>query len=198
MNLRATRTVTWTVPAGRSAVLAAQEITVLDAISAPTPEQTNRRVDLAAGLPLLEELRITVSTCSALDDARYRANVQQANDWIAERAGRTVREILDDTTGAARVDRMTIDAGLAWSLILASARRVETRQRPMLENATADDPPWTEIDLPAEWQTPGGFLDAVPADLSDALQVAAHECNPGLWLTRLDANSKNYGGVSVS
>lgn len=198
MNLRATRTVVWTVPASRPAVLAAQEIGILDAISAPTPEQTSRRAELAAGLPHLEELRITVSTCSALDDARYRANVQQANDWIAERAGRSVREILDDATGAARVDRMTIDAGLAWSLILASIRRVETRQRAMLEPATDDDPDWTEIDLPAEWQTPGGFLDAVPGDLADALQVAAHECNPGLWVTRLDANSKNFGGVSVS
>lgn len=195
MNLRATRTVTWTVPAPRAAVIAAQEIAVLDALSSPSPEQAERRERLAAGLPDLEELRITVGTCSALDDARYRANVQMVYDWIAERTGRDVRAILEDSSPAGRYDRMTVDAGLAWSLITASIRRMENRRRPMLGDS---DPPWVEMDIPAEWGTPAGFLEAVPTDLADGLQVAAHECNPGLWVGRMDANSKNYGGVSVS
>jgi len=189
----------------RAAVLAAQELDLLDAIEAPTPEQTQRRAELAASLPALEEIRITVGTCSALDDARHRANMQQASDWIAERTGRTGRsmfeildEINDDPGPDGRLHRLTLNAALAWSLIMASVRRIETRQRPMREEPTDPAQGWTEEEFPAEWQTPGGFLDAVPADLSDALQAAAHECNPGLWINRIDANSKNYGGVSVS
>lgn len=181
MNLRTTRTITWTEPPSRADMERLEEWKLTGGENA----------ELAGQIAPARQVRATVATLNALQHARYQANLRTARGWIEQEAPEA-----DEST---RLEYL--DVCIKWAAVLASLVKLERRSisRTAAENAESD---WGAIDTPEEWRTPAGWLENVPAELVAAVYVAVLDLNPGLfgWGDESgDAkkNRKTSGGVFV-
>lgn len=188
MTLSAERQVRWTVPPAAAAQNTLYLIKQIDNSKEPTEEQAARRRELAAGLPAIEEYQYTVQALSVLAHARYQANLRAIRPWFEEAFGHEPeQESVEDAP--------ILNWAAQWAAVAAALVRVERRERPALGG---EDTPWTAAPIPAEWLTPGGYLEAVPQALHMALMAATYDANPGVFFVPTSENAKKYGGVSES
>lgn len=197
--LRPTRQITWTTPPNRADTARLAEIEEIDATPADqqTPEAQQRWQQLAAELAPAEQTRITLSTLSALQAARYEGAKRQVRSWMEEVTGRPAAEAIDNDDG-----RRLFQLGLGWARFYCTVTKIETRtaRRIVNHNETegANKPvKWKDQPLPPAWETPAGFLEDVPADLANALKDAAEDLNPGIFYVQTDDEAKKNGGISV-
>lgn len=187
LNLRTTRSVTYTPPPTRSERAAMAEIAVLQAMPERTAEQEQRRQELTAGA-VVDQWRFTFSTMSVAQYGRYDANRRQAREWLKE----TYADPDSEDAHAAGI------AALRWAFTMAALVGLSTRQA----NRVADDAgavAWTPLDIPATWLTPAGYMEEVPNDLAEILAETTYEANPGLFGAGIDQSddAKKNGGISV-
>lgn len=193
MNLRTTRRVTYTTAPSAADLAALEAIAVLDTKAKPTKADKEERAALAAGLANVTQLRATVGTMSALQAHRYQQARRIVYQWIEAETGQSFREATDKPDGAA-----LLLLALKWALITAALVKLETREiNPLADGAAVT---WQEIERPAAWSTPAGFLDSCPPDLVMELDQAAQAVNPGTYgatpAPGLD-DPKKTGGISV-
>lgn len=191
--LRPTRQITWTTPPNRADTARLAEIEEIDATPAEqqTPEAQQRRQQLAAELAPAEQTRITLSTLSALQAARYEGAKRQVRSWMEEVTGRPTAEAIDNDDG-----RRLFQLGLGWARFYCTVTKIETRTAARLDDGGKAGR-WKDQPLPPAWETPAGFLDDVPADLANALKEAAGDLNPGIFYVQTDEEAKKNGGISV-
>lgn len=191
MNLRSTRRITYSTPPSAADLETLGEIAAIDADAGPSAADLERRVTLAASLGKVTQLRATVGTMAALQMYRYQAMRREIVGWVEAETGQTWAQAVDAPESFA-----LIRLALKWPAAIASLTRLETREIGPLDA----DAPWTEIELPDAWRTPGGYLGEAPVELIDALDAAALVVNPGLYgppLAGSDADLKKSGGISV-
>lgn len=188
MMLSGERGARWAVPPSAEAMNALYEIEQIDHAQNPSEEQAARRQQLIAGLPLIEEYQCTVRGLSVLGHARYQANLRAIRPWFAETYGREPEEESDE-------DRQILREAAQWAAVAAALVRIERRERPALGG---EDAPWATAEIPAEWLTPGGYLDEVPQWLHERLTAATYDANPGVFFVPTTDAAKKYGGVSGS
>lgn len=188
--LRTTRTVTYTPPPSRAEERALEEIAAIDEKgAAATPEELQRRNDLAATLQPVTLTRFTVSTISAYQYGRYEANRRAVGAWMERELGKPSRELMETSEG-----QQLFLLGLRWARVWAALAAVETCTASRLDD---DDTPWMEIKPPDGWDTPDGYLKDVPTELAGALAGAAEAVNPGLFVAAVDEEAKKKGGIGV-
>lgn len=182
MNLRTSRTITWTEPPSRADAARLDEWRLLGSGEAGA----ERRAEIASELAPARQVRATVSTLNALQHARYQAHLRQARAWIEQEA-----------PGADETTRLEyLDVCIKWAAVLASLTVLE--QRSVDRTAEESETGWQAINTPEEWRTPAGWLESVPAELVAAVYVAVLDINPGLfgWGDE-DEQKKSRGGISV-
>ena len=181
MRLRNTRAIIWTeYPTDEeAAALAAHD-------AAPEAE----RPALAAAMAPAQQTRITVSALSALQYARYDAARADARAWVEEITGAK-----EPTASAAPMIRF----GLTWARMRAALVKMETRTASRTDDSASE---WTEIDPPATWDTPAGYLDDLPIDLVEAIDDIVIGLNPNVFMGIIgaiqdEAEAKKNGGASA-
>ncbi len=181
MRLRNTRSVLWTeYPTDEeAAALAAYE-------AAPEDE----RPALAAAMAPAQQTRITVGAMSALQYARFDVARADARAWIEEETG--------EKEATARHTPL-IRFGLTWARMRGALVRMETRTASRTDDSAG---PWTEIDPPAAWETPAGYLGDLPIDLVEAIDDIVIGLNPTVFFGAIgaiqnDADAKKNGGASA-
>lgn len=189
--LRPTRSITWTTPPTRADAQRLAELEQIDAAPTLTPEQAERRQQLAAGLAPAEQMRITLSTLSALQLGRYEPAKRQVREWLESVTGRPAAEAVNTEEG-----RALFPLGLGWARFYVTATKIETRTIDRLAEPSKPAK-WKEIPMPPAWETPAGYLDDVPADLAQALKDTAEDLNTGIFYVQSDDEAKKNGGISV-
>lgn len=195
--LRPTRVITWTAPPSRTDAQRLAEIEQIDAAPTLTPEEADKRQQLAAALAPAEQIRITLSTLSALQLARYEGAKRQVRSWLETVTGRPPSEAMDTDDG-----RQLFPLGLGWARFYVTVTKIEQRTArrvtdPNEAEGAVKPTKWKEIPLPPAWESPAGYLDDVPADLANALKAAAEDLNPGIFYVQSDDEAKKNGGISV-
>jgi hypothetical protein len=56
---------------------------------------------------------------------------------------------------------------------------------------------WKDAAIPDEWKQFKTFMDVFPPKLFEEAVTLCDILNPGVWFTRMDDDSKNFGGVSA-
>jgi hypothetical protein len=136
----------------------------------------------------LTVLRLTIGPMSALQLARYRAELRRVDAWLREE-----QEIdLDD-------DALSDDALQVVLLARQYAYMVHTAHQVETATCAPDEEPeaWTPGQLPDAWQGVEAFLAHVPADLFLAWNEAAEACNRGLLWGRDNEKKRRPGSVTV-
>jgi hypothetical protein len=189
MNLRTIRTVTYTAPptlAQRAAMQPAGE----EAAEGAKTKLRSQPADAGT----ITQLRATVATHSALARHRYFAYVRQIDDMIQAETGQSGEQARETQEG---IDLYLM--GLHWAMAISSLTKLVQREIKPTDAADDSATPWTEIDLPAAWKTPAGYLDAVAMDFASALAGAARDVNPGLLAPADEGEDvKKTGGATVS
>lgn len=178
MQTRQTRAIIWTdYPTAADAAALAE----LDA-----EQDADKRAEIAGRIAPATQTRITLSVLSALQFARYQAAITDVRAWIEEEIG------------ADKADNLTWLYGLAWAQMRGALVKIEERTASRTDDSAGA---WTEINPPAEWDTPAGYLDSLPYALVDALSALAIELNPQVFATRgaLTADdAKKNGGATAA
>jgi hypothetical protein len=139
----------------------------------------------------LEQLRIAVRRCNALDVARYRRHLREVDEWAQARLGKGVGELTDEEFDAYEEDGTLpmFRVGQDRAQMLAALDCIERR---------VEDGEWTPAQLPDEWADVEGFATQMPATLYYAWLRAVHECNPGLFGPISGDDEKKSGAASVT
>lgn len=193
MNLRSTRRITYSTPPSAADMEALGQIAAIDAGGSVAIEDGDQTAALFASLGTVTQLRATVATMSALQMYRYQAMRREIVAWVEGETGKTWAQAIDTPESFA-----LIRLALKWPAAIASLTKLETREIGITEEDAAT--PWTEIELPDAWRTPGGYLGEAPIELIDALDAAALAVNPGLYGPAIAGpgdDLKKSGGISV-
>lgn len=178
MQTRQTRAIIWTdYPTAADAAALAE----FDA-----EQDADKRAEIAGRIAPATQTRITFSVLSALQFARYQAAIDDVRAWIEEEIG------------ADKADKQMWTYGLAWAQMRGALVKIEERTASRTDDSAGA---WTEIDPPAEWDTPAGYLDSLPYVLVDALSDLAIDLNYQVFATRraLTADdAKKNGGATAA
>lgn len=186
-GLRSTRSFVYTLPLGEADARAVEEIEEIDDLGpAATAADLARRVELAAGLGPVNEVRFTLGTITAYQLGRYDAYRRQLGDWLTEKLGQDA-----DTETAEGSQLFT--QGLRWARARAALLKVEQRT---IDYQGPDAVTWAEVEIPAGWDTPDGFLGEVPAGVVAKLARTANAVNPNLFTVPTNEEAKKKGGIS--
>lgn len=161
---------------------------------------------------LLDETRFTLATCNTVEAGRRSMLLSKHKRAYEAQHGRPIEQAMadadPDTREAARAEWIQVRY---WAAIMASLRKMETRQRPAYDGATAVESnegstrkrrasagsEWRAADIPAAWHDFNQYAEQVPAIITQDLAVEAHAANPGLWLQQNDDEAKKNGGTSA-
>lgn len=194
LPLRTTRRITYTTPPSAADLAALEEIAGIDSQEKPDKATKAARARLAESLQPAAQIRATVATMSALQANRYQQNRRIVFEWIEAETGQKFSDATDTPEGIA-----LLRLGLKWAIATAAVVKLEQREIGRLESGAGPD--WQEIERPAEWSTPAGYLGSVPPDLADELDAAALAVNPGIYGAPvppgLGDDVKKRGGISV-
>lgn len=211
MNLLASEKIFWTVPAPSWARKEVRKLAVITG-----EKRQAEREKIIASLPLLIEYALTFSSATIREEGTRSELLRAVTAWFEEKYGITPpkyaqwwrdtflkgeesnieypqgAELVRDE--ANRIYLETLDIG-RWATVMTCLTKVETRKVSMVDDN--DEPAWTEIAIPTEWKDFHGFLDAFPRQLFETATEVCDNLNPGVWHSHMDADSKNFGGVSV-
>lgn len=191
MKLRSTISVTWLAPPSHDDLNALWEIDQIDAQAERTPADDARRAALASQIAPASQIRATLSTLSALQYGRYEANRRTFVEWVESETGQPIAGATASEDG-----RRLIDLGAKWARTLAALKSLEERSVSRLDDE--HDGEWMQIEAPAAWATPAGYLDDAPQELVEQLHAAAWDCNSTLFMPNQSEDAKKKGGASVS
>ncbi len=145
-----------------------------------------------APLPPRQEIRITVSTYTALHAARYEAHRRHMWKWIEAETGQPIQTMREAPTDS--LEFAYIRAGIQWARTLAGLVAFEARP---VDAAGAPLADWQPEPMPETWRSPAGYNEAVPADLAAALDDAIVLLNPGLFGMDETADAKKNARISA-
>jgi len=97
---------------------------------------------------------------------------------------------------AARIYLTTMEIA-RWASIMVCLRKVETRKVSMWDDSDDTTVPWACVEIPPEWKNFNSFMNVFPPNLFEEAVDLCDDLNPGVWVTKMDDDSKNFGGVSA-
>lgn len=140
------------------------------------------------------ELRITITSLTALQMARYEAARRAMWNWIQEETGQPAQAMRDVTESD--WEFAYLRAGIQWSRAAAGISKIETRTPPAEGEASQEAGAiWQTAPLPPAWRTAAGYSNSVPAALADAIDAAIIETNPGLFFPDENADTKKNATI---
>lgn len=165
-----------------------------------TEEQETRYQELLKEEPVAQEIRFTLGTVNALQQAYYQSYLLKARSWFQQESGGMlpsdfIEDVPEDSESYPYLFGL-LRMSHAWAGIVASLRSYETRDYPLFAKIVNSE--WKKQTIPTEWKTLEGFLSAIPTDLLWTLEALANEANPNLWHVPGDEESKKFGVMSVT
>lgn len=207
MNLKATRTITYTPPISSQAGAIADQIAAIDSILVNMPDEDaerlrEKRANLEAQLPDVTDYRITVETMDVKAEGRYWWYLRNSRSWIETAAGASYDEVIEEIQGAVlpwsetvHDYNRTLTLSRRWAKCMAATVKIETCTRKVTEDAGEfhDIGTW-----PAWREDPETWFTDVPANLQAVWEDQVEACNPGYWSIPDDDASKKSGRIIVS
>lgn len=206
MSLLAEDTLVWTVPAPSWARRKVREL------ASASPEKAKQ---IKESLPCLDQYAMTFQSATMREEVIRSKLIRSVTDWFEEKYHiapnayavwfRDLQMEVEvprvnyqegdnlDKDEAARIYLLTLDIG-RWATLFVCLKKLEIRQISMWDQS--HDPAWKEIKVPEDWLVFDSFLDIFPRSLFDEAVSICDDLNPSVWTTRMDDDSKNFGGVS--
>lgn len=199
-DLFTTKSLTYLPTPNRQTLQLIKEFEQLQGVDERTEEQEKRYQELLKDEPVAQEIRLTVGTVNALQQARYQSYLRKARSWFQQESGGMlpsdfIEDVPEDSEDYPYLFGL-LRMSHAWAGIIAALKTYETRNYPLFTAIVATE--WKEKPIPAEWKTIEGFLNAMPTDLLWTLEALANEANPNLWHVPGDEESKKFGVMSVT
>lgn len=176
-----------------------KEFEQLQGMTERTLDQDSRHRELLLLDPVAQEIRITVGTVNALQQAKYQSYLRKARSWFEQESGMPPADFIEDVPEEAEeYDYLwgLLNMSHAWAGVFSSTRKYEVRNYSLLTSEPKGE--WEEFPIPAEWKSVEGFLGTVQAELLWNLNSLANEVNPNLWHVPSDDESKKFGVMSVT
>lgn len=198
-ELFTTKSLVYRSKPNRHALQLIKEFEQLQSMTERTPEQDSRHRELLLLDPVAQEIRVTVGTVNALQQAKYQSYLRKARSWFEQESGMPPADFIEDVPEEAEEYEYLwglLNMSHAWAGVLAASRKYEVRNYSLLTAEAKGD--WEEYPIPTEWRNVESFLNSVQPELLWNLNSLANEVNPNLWHVPGDEESKKFGVMSVT
>ena len=196
LDLQSRARVTYTVPPDDRTLAALARLADLRALPEPDETATAEIAQIEAGLPMTQDVRLTLRAPTAYDMARYEMRRVKVVEWFETMAGRKLADEPDEDANPIRTsaENAVFADAMAWAVIVSTLEGIKVRER----RFGSDEAKWIDTDIPPEWgESPDVFLAWAPGELVHEAMATARRLAPTVW-GGADPLARKYGGINVA